>query len=70
MYLPTQSQPVRRTINTEAGAYHGQSTGIGPSSHAEFAEGGVQPDGLFDDIFNVVKTVGPAIPGVLSAFGV
>jgi hypothetical protein len=34
---------------------------------ATLSDGGMEPSGWFDDI---IKTVGPAIPGVLSAFGV
>ena len=66
MRLPIQSQPVLRNIPSQPFAYGGASgasdgeRGVLPSGY------GVQPNGWFESLMDVVKTVGQIAPIVAS----
>jgi hypothetical protein len=67
MNIPMQSTPVQRLAGS-AGRWT-QSGGISPSEHiAQTGQLGVQPDGIFGDIWDVVRPIaGQAAQAGLSA---
>ena len=73
MRLPIQSQPVQRNIPSQPFVYGG-SSGASDGGRGVLASAyGVQPDGWFDDVVNVVQKVAQTAGGVapiLSSFGI
>lgn len=73
MRLPIQSQPVQRNIPSQPFAYGG-SNGTSDGGRGVLASAyGVQPDGWFDDVINVVQKVGQVagtVAPVLGSFGI
>jgi hypothetical protein len=59
MYLPRQCEPVQRTMVGKA-----YTSAYGATSE----QGGLQPSGWFDDISNVVNTIGK-VAGTVGQIG-